>query len=353
MNTKPDTPPQGTGIEGAASAIETLMTTEEPVIPDTPKVVETADETPAEDGEALSNGPVDETLDEDEALLSDDSEDEPLPGEDEAEATETEEDLEEDTPQTELHTVKINGKEEQVSLDEALQGYQRQSDYTRKSQALAEERKSLEKATEGHSSEVEAVKAERAQYAELLVALSQQVRGELDREPDWDALYQANPAEFTRQRAIFDDNRRRYDAAQSELTRVQQQHAEESQADMQKLVTAEKAKLMAAVPEWKNPKVFEADKKAIREFGTSIGFSAEELSSTFDHRAVLALRMAARYSAMLAKRPKAKAGTGPKTARPGSAAQQPGGKTKTSNAIKRLEKSGSRDDAAAAMLTLL
>jgi hypothetical protein len=44
--------------------------------------------------------------------------------------------------------VKVDGEELEVPLDELLAGYQRQSDYTRKTQALAEERKRIEQAAE-------------------------------------------------------------------------------------------------------------------------------------------------------------------------------------------------------------
>ena len=44
------------------------------------------------------------------------------------------------------YTVKVDGSEEQVSLEELRDGYQRQSDYTRKTQELASERKRLEQA---------------------------------------------------------------------------------------------------------------------------------------------------------------------------------------------------------------
>jgi hypothetical protein len=40
-------------------------------------------------------------------------------------------------------TVIIDGKPEQVSIEEAINGYQRQADYTRKTQALAQERQEL------------------------------------------------------------------------------------------------------------------------------------------------------------------------------------------------------------------
>ena len=45
-----------------------------------------------------------------------------------------------------LFTVKVRGEEQQVTLDELLNGYQRQSDYTKSKQELAAERKQLEQA---------------------------------------------------------------------------------------------------------------------------------------------------------------------------------------------------------------
>lgn len=48
------------------------------------------------------------------------------------------------TPEGTLYTVKVNGEEIQVPLEEALQGYQRQSDYTQKTQELARQREELD-----------------------------------------------------------------------------------------------------------------------------------------------------------------------------------------------------------------
>ena len=49
-------------------------------------------------------------------------------------------------PVSDGYTIKVDGVEEQVSLDELRDGYQRQSDYTRKTQELASERRRLEQA---------------------------------------------------------------------------------------------------------------------------------------------------------------------------------------------------------------
>jgi len=49
-------------------------------------------------------------------------------------------------PAGEAYTVKVDGEEREVSLNELRDGYQRQSDYTRKTQDLAAERKRLQQA---------------------------------------------------------------------------------------------------------------------------------------------------------------------------------------------------------------
>lgn len=71
----------------------------------------------------------------------------------EVESGETEEldesdDEVEDASDSETYTVKVDGETVEVTLKEALAGYQRQADYTRKMQALAEERKQFEEASE-------------------------------------------------------------------------------------------------------------------------------------------------------------------------------------------------------------
>ncbi len=101
--------------------------------------------------------------------------------ESEDEQSELEEDTqEEDKPQ--VFTVKVDGKEIEVTLDELQKGYSRTQDYTRKTQQVAEARKAAE-------AELQAVRAEREQYAQLLGALSEQVKAAAEPQIDWDRLY--------------------------------------------------------------------------------------------------------------------------------------------------------------------
>ena len=57
-------------------------------------------------------------------------------------------DVEEEQPQTpETYTVKVGGEDVEVTMDELMNGYMRTADYTRKTQALAEERRMLAQQT--------------------------------------------------------------------------------------------------------------------------------------------------------------------------------------------------------------
>ena len=72
-----------------------------------------------------------------------------MPEETEAiESTETVDNLETSTevPEEPGYVVKIDGEEQQVTLEELPQGYQRQADYTRKTQEIAAERDRLQQA---------------------------------------------------------------------------------------------------------------------------------------------------------------------------------------------------------------
>ena len=51
-----------------------------------------------------------------------------------------------EVPQEPAYTIKVDGEEQQVSLEELQNGYQRQADYTRKTQEIAAERERLHQA---------------------------------------------------------------------------------------------------------------------------------------------------------------------------------------------------------------
>lgn len=295
---------------------------------------------------------------EDEAQLSSDEDDaasvdEELDTQDDESSDETTDEQSEDSDEAEedeqpqVFSVKVDGKEIEVTLEELQQGYSRTQDYTRKTQQIAETRKQVE-------AEAAAIRAEREQYAQLLGALQQQLESAGEQPIDWDRLYAEDPIEWVRQRELVRDKQERQAAIQSEQQRLsqltQQQRAEEMKATLAK----ESEELIKAIPEWKDEKKAKAEKALLIEFGQKVGYSEEELKNVFDHRAVITLRKAALYDQMVSKRKDIKpvVNNGPRPVKP-SAAGRVSSTTEATRAKQRLAKTGRVDDAASAIELLL
>jgi len=265
--------------------------------------------------------------------------------------TDTEQsELDEDTEEQEqpqVFSVKVDGKEVEVTLDELQKGYSRTQDYTRKTQQIAEVRKQTE-------AELQAVRAEREQYAQLLSALEAQVQQVAQPNIDWDRLYQEDPIEWVRQREVMRENQEKSAAIQSEQQRLAQLSQQEQAQFMQQKLQQEQEALLAAIPDWKDAKKAQAEKALLVEFGQKIGFTPDELKSVVDHRAVLMLRKAALYDQMMSKRGNIKPVTnnGPRPAKPGAAGRV-SNTTEAVRAQQRVAKTGRVDDAANAIFQLL
>jgi hypothetical protein len=258
-----------------------------------------------------------------------------------------EEENSEEEEQPQVFTVKVDGKEVEVTLDELQKGYSRTQDYTRKTQQIAEVRKQAE-------AELQSVRAEREQYAQLLGALQAQVQQAAQPQIDWDRLYQEDPIEWVRQREVMRENQEKAAAIQSEQQRLTQLSQQEQEQQHQQLLQQEAQALIEAIPEWKDSKKAQAEKAMLVQFGQKIGFTPDELKNVVDHRAVVMLRKAALYDQMMSKRGQIKPVTnnGPKPAKPGAAGRV-SSNTEAMRAQQRLAKTGRVDDAADAIYKLL
>jgi len=253
----------------------------------------------------------------------------------------------EEEEQPQVFTVKVDGKEVEVSLEELQKGYSRTQDYTRKTQQIAEVRKHAE-------AELQAVRAEREQYAHLLGALEAQVQQATQPNIDWERLYQEDPIEWVRQRELMRENQEKSAAIQSEKQRLSQLSQQEQMQQHQMVLQHEQEALVAAIPEWKDSKKAAAEKAMLVQFGQKAGFSPDELKNVLDHRAVVLLRKAALYDQMVSKRGQIKPVTnnGPRPAKPGAAGRV-SNNTEALRAQQRLAKTGRVDDAADAIYKLL
>jgi hypothetical protein len=248
-----------------------------------------------------------------------------------------------------VYTIKVDGEEVQVTLDELQKGYSRTQDYTRKTQKLAEMRKQAEV-------EFEAVRAERQQYSQVLEQLRQQAVQGVQDQPDWEGLRRTDPIEFAAQWAEHQQRQQKLQAIQAEQARLAEIQQREQVQKVTELVAQERQILEEVIPEWRDKEVAKREKGELVEFGRKLGFQTEELANITDHRAVVALRKAYLYDKLMANRaqvkPKPKAPPAP-TLKPGSSTAVPKKASELSQAKQRLAKTGAVQDAAAAFESLL
>ncbi len=292
--------------------------------------------------------PVEESEEDTETAASE--EDEPgvedAPEEETSEEQSEEEEEPEEQEQQQTFTVKVDGKEVSVTLDELQKGYSRTQDYTRKTQQIAEVRKQVEQ-------ETQAVRAEREQYAQLLGALQAQLQSS-EPQVDLDRLYNEDPIEWVRQKEVMRERQEKMAAIQSEQQRLAQVSQYEQQRAMEAQLASQQEALLAALPEWKDPKKAKAEKALVIESAKAAGFTDEDLKSVYDHRLVLLLRKAALFDQMVSKRQGIKpvVNNGPRPAKPGAAGRV-STTTESTRAKQRLAKTGRIDDAVSAIELLL
>lgn len=208
-----------------------------------------------------------------------------------AEKTEEEEKKEdEEQPKEEpkKYTVKVDGQELEVDEGELVQGYQRQADYTRKTQELARERNEVAQMIPN------AVKQATAQYEQAIESLVALVGQEANK---------YTPDEMKR---LLDEDPIQYmkvQQEQQERQRVLSLHAAQQKAAKEAEAIAiyqrESQALLEKLPEWKDDKIASAEKAELGQSLLSSGFTQEEVANLLDHRSVLIARKAMLYDKLM------------------------------------------------------
>lgn len=248
---------------------------------------------------------------------------------------------EEESEQPQLYTIKVDGEDTQVTLEELQNGYSRQRDYTRKTQELAEQRKAIE-AQQQEVSQKDAI------YSQLLPRMEATLKGELENEPDWNTLYEADPIAYVREKDVWNEKKQKLQAVQAEAQRVQQESQVEQQKKLQQFVEYGNKQLLDQIPEWQDNEVASKEKMSIRDYGVNVlGYTPQEMDSVYDYRVLLGLRNAwlqhKTQQATKVKPTEKKAAA--RTARPGTS-NVPKSTTPVKKAKQRLAKTGKVQDAA-------
>ena len=258
--------------ESATAAFESFLAPEE----------DTQEEAVIEEAESIEPE-IDELEEQDEEYTEELVDEEELEFDDEDGEEETEVEELEEQP---VYRVTVDGSEIEVTQDELINGYSRQQDYTRKTQELANQRKTIEQ-------QAQELQQRDAIYAQLLPKMEAQLKGELVNEPDWDSLYNDDPIAFVREKQIWDEKKEKLKAAEAEQQRLQQEAYAKQQEQIAQQVQEGQQKILEIIPEWKNAEVAQQEKLAIRDYGINVlGYLPQEMDAIYDYRALLGLRNA-------------------------------------------------------------
>jgi len=315
-------------VTDAASAIEGMLSAPEDST-EKPEVVEEQTEEVEEVEETETEPEVEEEA---EAEAEEEVEEE-------SEVEEPEEVEEEQT-----FTIKAAGEEKEVTLDELKKSYQLGSDYTKKTQEVAEQRKVIEQEAKA----IIEARQVRDNYSQKLQAIEQFLNGQNDNPAELAAMKENDPVGYAVKVAEMTEKKEQLQTVQAERARLAQEQQTESQAQMQKFVEQEQIKLAESLPEFSDKTKGEQVRNDIRSYGKKVGFTDEELSQVYDSRHVLVLHKAAQYDKLMAGKAgvKKKVAKAPKTVKSGAKVKQNVTDIQKKQ-LKKLQQTGSARDAAA------
>lgn len=271
----------------------------------------------------------------------DDTADDESDDQDEDEAEEAE-----DAGQQELYTVKVDGEEREVTLEDLKRSFSGQAYIQKGMQEAAEAKKEAEGV-------YQALLNERQQLSQLL---SQAQSGQLAPPPVPPSreLFNNDPIGYMEAKLSYDEALQTYQNQQYQIQQITEQQNQQMQIAQQQYLQGEMQRLAQAIPEFGDAKTASKLKEDLVQFGSKIGYSEAELSEVMDHRAILVLQKAMKYDQLVEgkskatqkasnARPVVKPGT-KKTGRTGAAKQR-------QNAQARMKKTGSIDDVAKFLLS--
>lgn len=242
----------------------------------------------------------------------------------------------------ELFEVKLGDRVEKVTKDELLRGYQRQSDYSRHLNQLAEQRKAAE-------AEVQRISAERAHYSQQLETVATVLQSSLPPRPT-QADYDADPIGAVQAERRWQDSAAQLQGVLEQRNAVTRQMLEQQQQMQQQMLAQAREKLTEYVPEWSKPEVAQREKPKVAEHLRAVGYTDAEIGQAADPRALVLARESMLYRQLVASKPKVeqRIAQAPRMVKPGAAGPAP---DRTKAIVQKIKRSGGKDiDAVAALL---
>ena len=266
-----------------------------------------------------------------------------------AESTENAETTEETTTELqeepELHHVKVNGQELEVTLDELKAGYSRDSDYRQKTHSLGMEKRDLESQKESLRQSYDTRLAE---LNELIATADATVRQRQGSE-DLQKLYEEDPTTAAKLDFQLRQENRQLEEVKARARDAQAKQYEEFLATQKELAATK-------IPEFADPNKADQFKINMRNSLRNYGFNDQEIGSLADHRFLMVAKDAMSYQAVKDKRPivAKKVANAPKVVKAGTAkSSTSSGREVIRNKIGKVRKSGNINDAQSAILDII
>jgi len=228
--------------------------------------------------------------------------------------------------------------DEEVTLEQIQEwkkGTLRESDYTVKTQAVAEQRKSYE-AKEAKLS------AKEEKFNALITDLEQSI-GDQESKIDWDELADDDPSQYLKEKAKIEKK-------QASLIKAKESK-QKAEDDKQALYVSEQQQLLPTLmPHWVDSNgatdAMSAELKVIGDYLSSQGFSDQEMNKIVDAKLWPIYADAAKFRALKDAKPETakKLKKAHKVIKPTKAGQRPQNTGVHDDAAKRLRKSGNDAD---------
>lgn len=243
------------------------------------------------------------------------------------------------------YQIKVNGKPVEVTLDELMSGYQRDSDYRRKTMELADERRLLEEEVNRAKSESDAVAKLRQDYATRLSEIENSMKP--DANIDWAKLYETNPDEYHRMKIEVENKSKALETIKAERQRALQEQQQEQTKVFNQYLEQQKKLLAEKEPEYVDPVKGEGLRKDMTSYLKKEGYSDQELNMMVDHRSFVIAKKAMLYDKMMNSKVSAKQSKPvPKMVRSGTTKTINKDSQQAKSLKSRLKQTGSMKDAA-------
>lgn len=244
-----------------------------------------------------------------------DNETDEAPGEAEV-SEETEDEIEEQgeaeehdaQSQPDLYTVKVNGVEKQVTLDELKRDYSGQSYVQQRMQEAAAKVKEAE------------------QLQQQAMTMLQQVvtHGVLPmpKVPD-PAIADTDPVRYIKEQARYQKEVAAYQAQQSQIAQIHQRNAQAAEQQRHAELIENAERLKADIPEFADPQKAEAIKADLIKAGREYGYTDSDLLSVTDARAIKVLRDAMQWRKLQSQKAQPDKPGAPKVVKPAAKRSEP------------------------------